>query len=376
MYHLTREQLLKDLYVAFSDAKRHKSNKPYVKIFEKRLDTNLQELANALYARTYKPQASSCFIITDPKRREVFAAAFRDRVVHHLYYNYTHELFERTFIQDAYSCIKGRGIHYGMQRLYGHIRQESRNFSRPCYVLKMDIRGYFMHINREKLLEVCLATICKMATHRVLKRVPILWQDMIDIDFVEYLTREIALLDPTLNCHIVGNRAEWNDLPHDKSLFSSPKGCGLPIGNLTSQLFSNIYLNVLDQYMKRDLHCTHYGRYVDDFYVVSCNKEWLRSLVPLVRAFLEQKLYLTLHEGKNAIYPIQYGVQYLGMFLKPWRMTACRESLQRMAHKREALYADFRVGKIPLLRVATAMASFLGILSHGYNGRVKPEFEI
>ena len=228
MYHLTRSQLLVDLHTAFQDAKRHKSKKAYVLKFEQHLEENLQELCDELWNKTYRPHPGSCFIITDPKKREVFAAAFRDRVVHHLYYNYTHELFERTFIQDAYSCIPGRGTHYGIGRLQQHIRQESRNYSRRCYVLKMDIRGYFMHIDRERLLKICLDTLRRMATHRVLKRVPVTWQDRIDLDFVKYLTREIVLLDPTARCHIVGQPDEWTDLPHDKSLFYSPPECGLP----------------------------------------------------------------------------------------------------------------------------------------------------
>ena len=173
-----------------------------------------------------------------------------------------------------------------------------------------------------------------MATRRVLKRVPITWQDKRDMDFVEYLTRAIVLLDPIIHCRVVGDKSEWDDLPHGKSLFYSPVGCGLPIGNLTSQLYSNIYLNVLDQYMKRTLHCRHYGRYVDDFYVVSADKTWLRSLVKPVRAFLQSELDLTLHEGKYAIYPVQYGVSFLGIFLKPGRMTMSRDSIKRMTNKK------------------------------------------
>ena len=376
MYHLTREQLLNDLYFAFSDAKRHKSQKPYVKSFERRLDDNLQVLCDELWQRTYQPRPSTCFIITDPKKREVFAADFRDRIVHHLYYNYTHELFERTFIQDAYSCIEGRGTHYGINRLAQHIRQVSHNYSLPCYVLKMDIRGYFMHINRERLLDICLTTLQKMSLHRVLKRAGVLWRDTVDMDFVKYLTREIVLLDPTVNCHIEGDLHDWDNLPHDKSLFRSPVGCGLPIGNLTSQLYSNIYLNVLDQFMKRELHCKHYGRYVDDFYVVSGDREWLRSLVKPVRDFLQDELQLTLHDGKICIYPLQYGVPFVGMYLKPWRMTVSRECVKRMKQKQRLLLDGLHRGEYSVLRVAQAYASFCGVLSHGFNSCVLSCFEL
>ena len=110
-YHLTKEQLLNDLHDAYRAARKHKASKPYVRRFEENLDENLKELCDELFNRTYKPLPSSCFIITEPKKREVFAAEFRDRVVHHLYYNYTHNIYERTFIHDTYSCLKGRLFH-------------------------------------------------------------------------------------------------------------------------------------------------------------------------------------------------------------------------------------------------------------------------
>ena len=376
MYRLTKQQLLEDLYTAFEDARRHKRSKPYVLAFARHLEENLQELCDTLWNRTYRPRRSTCFIITDPKKREVFAADFRDRVVHHLYYNYTHELFERTFIEDTYSCIPRRGTHYGINRLQRHIRQVSRNYTRQAYVLKMDIRGYFMHINRKRLFDQSLATIRKMAAHRVLKHLPLKWEDKIDIPFIEYLTEQITLLDPLSNGRMIGDRSEWNGLAHDKSLFHSPQGFGLPIGNLTSQLYSNVYLNVLDQYMKRTLHCKYYGRYVDDFYVVSPDKEWLHSIVKPVKQFLQDELDLALHDGKMQVIPIQYGVPFLGMYVKPRRLTASRASLKRMRRKKRVLSYQLQNVQIPLLRVANAVASFRGMLSHGYNSTSLMEFEL
>ena len=131
---LTKERLLLDLYVAFYDARKHKSSRSYVRKWEKNLKENMERLCEDLVSRTYKPLSSKCFIVDYPKKREVFAAQFADRVIHHLYYNYTHELFERTFITDTYSCIKGRGTHYGISRLERHIRRESLNYTRPCWV--------------------------------------------------------------------------------------------------------------------------------------------------------------------------------------------------------------------------------------------------
>lgn len=263
---LTRAQLLSDLSQAYFDARRHKRSRHYQRTFEARTDENLSALCGELYSRCYQAGPSTCFLVKDPKLREVFAAQFRDRIVHHLYYNYTHKMLERTFIADSYSCIKGRGTHYGIDRLAHHIRQVSENWHSPCYVLKMDIKGYFMHINRERLLQITLRQLRRLSPRRMCMGSQHRWRDCVDMDFLEWLSSEIIMLDPTVGCKVQGNPEEWSNLPHDKSLFHSPQGCGLPIGNLTSQLFSNVYLNELDQFMKRRLHCRHYGRYVDDLY--------------------------------------------------------------------------------------------------------------
>lgn len=346
---MNREQLLSDLTRAFYDASRHKRNKPYQRLFAARLDKNLEALCDELINRTYKPLPSTCFLINDPKLREVFAANFRDRIVHHLYYNYTHEWLERTFIYDSYSCIKGRGTHFGIDRLEHHILCESQNYSQRCYVLKMDIKGYFMHINRQRLLDITL---------RQLRRLRQNFGSSL-LDFLEYLSREIILLNPTDGCIMKGNRAEWLHLPKEKSLFCSPLGCGLPIGNLTSQLFSNVYLNELDQYMKREVKCKHYGRYVDDFYVVSCDRDFLRSLIPRVRYFLLQNLNLYLHEGKVRIYNASFGVDFLGAYLKPYRRYVNNPTLHRIKKK------------LPLVEHETSpkhiqarLNSWLGIMGH------------
>ena len=367
----TREQLLADLHQAYRDARRHKGKKPYVRRFELRLEQNLSELCDELWERRYKARPSECFLISDPKKREVFAADFRDRIVHHLYYNYTHELFERTFIRDSYSCIKGRGTHDGINRLEQHIRRESLNWTLPCWVLKMDIRGYFMHINRERLLPITLGLLDRMASHCIVNGKT--WGECLDMDFLQYLTREVVLLDPTENCRIKGHLSDWDFLPHDKSLFFSPMGCGLPIGNLTSQLFSNVYLGRLDDYRKRTLRCRHYGRYVDDFYVVSGSREWLRSIIPQVRRFLDEELDLMLHEGKVRISSVSQGVEFLGAYLKPHRRYVSNLTLRRMELKLPTLAFETEPE-----RLRSRCASFRGVLSHYKTGwlAAKPVFNI
>lgn len=355
-FSLSREILLVDLHAAYLQARQHKRFRQYQLLFEANLQENLANLADELFRRQYKPRPSTCFIIEDPKKREVFAADFRDRIVHHLYFNYTHQIFERTFIADSYSCIKGRGTHFGIQRLQGHIRKASLNYSEKAYVLQMDIRGYFMNIDRRLLLNICLASLdkCHCRAH-------------IDMDFVRYLTKELVLLDPVKNCIIVGQPDQWHSLPHDKSLFHSADGCGLPIGNLTSQLFSNIYLNVLDQFMKRQLLCRHYGRYVDDFFVVAADIVWLRGLIPQVRQFLSNELGLSLHEGKTRISEVHRGLSFLGAYVKPWRCYVRNETLRRIQRKvaNLDLYAAQNPDddELPLM-LRDSLSSFGGVLSH------------
>lgn len=325
------DSLLDDLRAAYFDARKRKRNRSYQIRFESRLEENLLDLCNDLWWRTYKARPSECFIVTEPKKREVFAADFRDRIVHHLYCNYVYDRFVRYFIADSYSCIKGRGTLYGIHRLEHHIRSESLDYTRPCYVLKLDIRGYFMHIDRNRLLGIALYFLDRLQSRGD--------TELSDghFDFLRYLTREIVLLDPTRECHIKGSLSNWSGLPHSKSMFRAAPGCGLPIGNLTSQMFSNVYLNELDQYMKRVLYCRHYGRYVDDFYVVSSDKDWLLGLISSVRSFLRDNLGLELQEGKNRICNVYHGVPFLGAFIKPRRSYVSNSTLRRMRGKIDLL---------------------------------------
>ena len=357
-YRLTHDALMLDLYAAFICAKRHKAKKPYVLHFERNLKENIESLCDDLWTRRYKPEPSTCFVIQRPKKREVFAAQFRDRIVHHLYYNYTHELFERTFIQDTYSCIPGRGTHYGIERMTQHIRQESHNWQRPCYALKIDIRGYFMHINRCRLLDIATASLLKMADHQANGGVR--WRDVIDMDFILWLTHEIVLLDPTDGCRHVGSPSEWDDVDASKLMANAPADCGMPIGNLTSQLFSNVYMNPFDQMVKRVLYFIHYGRYVDDSATISSDRQRLTDAIPVMRDFLRDELCLDMHMGKTQIIDVRYGVEFLGAFIKPYRTYICNRSLSRI--RQEA--ADvMHMGRGQAFRTVN---SLLGVMSH-YN---------
>ena len=244
-----------------------------------------------------------------------------------------------------------------------HIRQESHNWQRPCYALKIDIRGYFMHINRLRLLDIATASLTKMADHQANGGMK--WRDVIDMDFILWLTHEIVLLDPTDGCRLVGNPSEWDDVDASKLMANAPADCGMPIGNLTSQLFSNFYMNPFDQMVKRLLHFLHYGRYVDDSATISSDRQRLTDAIPLMRDFLKDELCLDMHMGKTQIINVCYGVEFLGAFIKPYRTYICNRSLSRI--RQEA--ADVRhMGRGQAFRTVN---SLLGVMSHysSYNLR-------
>lgn len=305
---------------------------------------------------------------------------FRDRIVHHLYFRYTHQLFERIFIADSYSCIEGRGTHYGISRLRQHIRQASQNWTQSAYAMSLDIRGYFMHINRERLLKIATDSIRKMSTHRVgcsvgcdaIATIPsgiiltprTTWADIRDISFILWLTEQIIMLDPMAHCQIVGDPSDWEDIDHAKCMRFVEPGLALPIGNLTSQLFSNVYLNPFDQFVKRDILCRHYGRYVDDSTQIDPDRDWLIRQVPREREFLADELGLQLHMGKLHIREIHQGVEFLGAFLKPYRDYVSRRTFERMTD---------RLSKLDLQDEASTQRtvdSYLGILSHTASHRL------
>ena len=376
-YRLTREQLLFDLYIAFFNAARHKHKMAYVVKFERSLRQNLEELCDDLLTRRYQAQPSKCFVIDYPKKREVFAAMFRDRIVHHLYFRYTHQMFERTFIADSYSCIEGRGTHYGVSRLRQHIRQASLNWTQPCYAMNLDIRGYFMHINRAKLLEIATDSLRTMAMHKVgmTDEVPLpqdvllthatRWRDIRDMRFILWLTEQIIMLDPMEHCIIVGDESDWLGMDRAKCMRYVQPGLGLPIGNLTSQLYSNVYMNPFDQFIKRDILCEHFGRYVDDSVMVDACREWLMEQVPKVREFLADELGLQLHMGKLHVREVSQGVEFLGAFVKPYRDYISNKTLARIEENVKTI--DLR----DIGHAEASINSYLGVLSHSASYNIR-----
>ena len=229
------DKLTLDMFQAYYDARKNKRNTHNALAFEKHLEANVFALCEEVFNKTYQPRPSICFVVNKPVKREIFAADFRDRIIHHLIYNYISPIFEHTFINDSYSCRRGKGTHYGIKRIDHFIRSCSRNYSQDCYVLKLDIKGYFMAMNKKLLYN-------KIKDELLGK----LYKADFEYSIVIYLIEKTLFNDPTQGCKIKGRKADWQGLPPSKSLFHAKPHCGLPIGNLTSQLFGNIYMNAFD----------------------------------------------------------------------------------------------------------------------------------
>lgn len=358
--------LIEDIFKAYFDARSGKRNSVNQLRFELNLEENLVALYQEIKERRYQIGRSMCFMVTYPVKREVFAADFRDRIVHHLLFNYISPIFERTFIDDCYACRKGKGTLYGINRLDKHIRSCSKNYTKDCYVLKLDLRGYFMNIDRKFLYDAILRTLHRYGYLE--QPSGIHWEDSEEAELVAYLLPLIVFNDPTQNCVRRGKLSDWEGLPPSKSLFHSPPGCGLPIGNLTSQLFSNIYLTPFDQYVKRTLGIKHYGRYVDDFFLVHEDKEQLKALIPVIRDYLWETLHVTLHPNKISLQHYKKGVEFLGGVVKPGRIYIQNRAKRKFAS--DIYYWDNYLGtdRAPppslLLEMRSSINSYLGIMQH------------
>jgi len=306
---LSPPQLLLDLFQAYFDARKHKRKTSSAIRFELNYEKEVFKLYREIISRKYEISRSICFVSFYPVKREIFAGDFRDRIVHHLLFNYLNPLCERIFINDSYSCRKGRGTSYGGKRADHFIRSCSKNYQKDCYILKLDIAGYFMSIDK-KILFAKIEKIIKKFEQKI----------DFDKELVLWLTRKVLFNDPTKNCVVKGKKEDWVGLPKSKSLFFSEKDRGLPIGNLTSQLFANIYLNDFDHFIKESLGCACYGRYVDDLLFVHEDKDFLKLFPPVLDEYLCNNLFLRLHQKKFYLQHYSKGVMFLGRIILPYRI--------------------------------------------------------
>jgi len=360
MNTFSKKQILYDLFQAYYNARKNKRNVINALAFEIDYERKLFELYEEIKSVKYNISLSICFMCFDPVQREIFAGDFRDRIVHHLIYNYISPFFERLFIHDSYSCRIGKGTSCGIKRLNHFIRSCSRNYTQDCYILKLDIKGYFMFIDRSILYQKVEKTLNRFRG-----------MADFDIDLVLHLIHKIIFHDPTKNCVIKGRRENWAGLPKSKSLFYAEENKGLPIGNLTSQLFGNVYLNDFDHFIKHKLGCKYYGRYVDDFVIVHPDKEYLKSIIPILREYLKTHLLLQLNPKKIYLQHFSKGVDFLGTAIKPYCIYI-RNRTKGNFYKKVQYWNNFlikrqhRLSKGDLAQFLSSMNSYLGLMGH-YN---------
>jgi retron-type reverse transcriptase len=352
------EQLKLDLFQAYYDARRNKRNTINQLRFEMHYEHHLLELYEALCNRSYRIANSIAFVVTNPVRREVFAADFRDRIIHHLIYNYINPVIDNQLVEGCYSCRVGKGTLYAVQQMYQFMQECSQNYTSDCYVLKLDIRGYFMSINKHLLWEKLL---------RMLEPLVLDNPTGMDREMLFWLMDLVLWNDPTQSCTIKGKRSDWDGLPLSKSLFHNSKDCGLPIGNLTSQLFSNVYLHDFDTYVKEELKVQYYGRYVDDFVLMHPDKEFLLQAKEKIRVYLKEQCRLDLHPNKIYLQHYKKGVAFLGAYIKPYRIyignRTKKQFIQTMMRINSSLSREIP-DKEEIDSIRSVVNSYLGIMQH------------
>lgn len=292
-----------------------KRGRPDVQAFERCLMTNLLALHECLADRSYRHSGYEAFAVSDPKPRSIHKATVSDRVLHRAIYRKLCPFFDRLFIADAFSCRVGKGTHKALDRFRAMARKASRNHTRTCWVLKCDIRKFFASISHEVLLRLLAFRIADEGVLRIIGQII-------------------------------------------SSFSSGQPGIGLPLGNLTSQLFANVYLDPFDKFVKHRLKVAHYLRYADDFALLSEDRSHLVGLLPPVRAFLRDELRLDLHPDKVFLRTFASGVDFLGWIHFP------DHRVLRTATKRR-MFRAVRDGMNP-----AAVASYRGLLRHGNGAKL------
>jgi retron-type reverse transcriptase len=303
-----------NLLLAWQEFIKGKRNKKDVQLFSFCLMDNILQLHNGLENHTYKHGGYECFKISDPKPRIIHKASVRDRLLHRAVYRILYPFFDKTFIADSFSCRDKKGTHKAINKFREYAYMVSKNNTKTCWVLKCDIKKFFASIDQNILIKTLQGCIPDKDIDNLLKEI-------------------IFSFEPN----------------------------GLPLGNLTSQLFANVYLNEFDQFVKHKLKVKHYVRYADDFVIFSKDRNYLEDMILEIKYFLENKLKLQLHPKKIFIKTLHSGVDFLG-----W-VNFSDHRILRVNTKKRMLRI---IKKNPSIET---LNSYLGLLKHGNTGKVKRE---
>lgn len=312
---------IENLLGAWKDFVKGKRGKKDVQVFQLRLMDQILDLHHELKCKTYKHGSYYAFNISDPKPRNIHKALVRDRLLHHAIYRKLYPFFDRVFIADSFSCRLGKGSHKAVKRFMDFAWKVGKNNTRTCWVLKCDVRKFFASIDHLVLFEIL---------ERYIPNKDVIW-----------------LLDRIVS-----------------SFQSSEERTGLPLGNLTSQLLVNIYMNEFDQFIKHKLKEKYYIRYADDFVILSSNKKNLETKIILIKKFLGEELKLRLHPDKVSIKTVASGVDFLG-----WVHFPDYKVLRTVTKKRIFRNIKKKIGK------RETVESYLGLLKHGNTHKIKYSIE-
>jgi retron-type reverse transcriptase len=309
---------LDNLLEAWKEFLKGKKKKKDVQEFSFRLMDNIISLHQNLVHHTYKHGGYQAFNISDPKPRNIHKASVRDRLLHHAIYRKLYPFFNRTFIADSFSCRIDKGTHRALNRFGSTAFKVSKNNTKTCWILKCDIKKFFASIDHNVLMNI------------LSKYIPDGW--------VFWLLGTVI-----------------------SSFSSTGRGTGLPLGNFTSQLFVNIYMNELDQFIKHRLKVKYYIRYADDFILLSEDKDWFEAQIPPIQDFLQNKLQLTLHPQKVSIKTLASGVDFLGWVHFPDHRVLRAATKRRMRKK------------MRITPKTETFNSYLGLLGHGNTYKLRKE---
>ncbi|CAA6819502.1 MAG: Retron-type RNA-directed DNA polymerase (EC [uncultured Sulfurovum sp.] len=335
-----------NIYKAYKQCRKHKTNTINALQFEQNLLENLWDLTHALQQKTYKIDTSICFLTHSPKLREVFAADFRDRVVHHLVVGELEALYERKFIYDVYNNRKNKGTHSAVKRAKKYMLSQKEG-----YYLQLDIKGFFYNLDKHILFKTLLDDI---EPSRLKDKSNLLW-----------LLHKIIFHDPTKDYVFKGNKKNLDKLPDHKTLFKIPKTKGLPIGNLTSQFFANVYMSRFDHFVKRELKIKGYIRYVDDFVLFDPSKKKLEKCKEEIGLYLKEHLGLRLREDSRLRKSTQ-GLDFLGYIIRPHYILVRKRVVHNYKAKKAKYLDDYekQKGNMSLVEIKQFLSVQASFASH------------
>ncbi|MEA3491308.1 MAG: reverse transcriptase [Campylobacterota bacterium] len=346
-----------NIYIAYKKCRKNKTNTISVLKFEQNLLDNLWQLTDDLQNRRYTIGKSICFLTHSPKLREVFAADFRDRIVHHLLIDAIEPFYERKFISDVYNNRKGKGIHQAKARVQKFMRRELDG-----YYLQLDIKGFFYHLDKDILYERLCEDLRYMSFGDTK---PTMSLPNKKLDDILWLARSIIYHNPTTNYHFQGDIRALKALAPHKTLFKISPSRGLPIGNLTSQFFANVYMNRFDHFVKRELKAQHYLRYVDDFVILEKDEEVLKRYKESIEIYLNIYLSLSLRDDSK-IRKNSDGLDFLGYIIRP-NYSLVRRRVVSNYKQKKAIYLqkyETQKGKMNFEEIRAFLSVQASFVSH------------